>query len=183
MRKNAVIHARIAGHRPRGPFKHFWGEAGRFAGTEATPYSLFLACGVPFEVVERPRAAGYAFLDNVDARALAPRLAGRPASHCVVRNSVTSAGADFRVVPEELDALFRFRAEVLEQFPQVPRVQEEIPAMLAWYPSAHAVVLWNPTTQPHAYSVSGGGEKATCALAGLDLALLDWPPATVVHVP
>jgi hypothetical protein len=101
MRKNALIHARIAGHRARGPFKHFWGEAGRFAGTEARPYSLFLACGVPFEVVDRPQGPGYTFLDTVDARAVGPHLGTKPASHCIVRTPLGPTQPSFRVVPED----------------------------------------------------------------------------------
>jgi hypothetical protein len=84
-------------------------------------------------------------------------------------------------VPEDLAAVFRFRAEVLEEFPEVPRVIEETPAVLGWYPSAHAVVLWNPTAQPHLYTVAAHGKKVTCELAELDSVLLDWPPDRITH--
>ncbi len=42
MRKHARIHEQLAGHVPRGPFKHYWGEASRFVGDD-NPFSLFLA--------------------------------------------------------------------------------------------------------------------------------------------
>ena len=44
MREQARLHAGIAGHRPRGPFKHFWGEAQRLVGHDH-PFSLWLAAG------------------------------------------------------------------------------------------------------------------------------------------
>ena len=49
---HAKLHPVIAGHAPRGPLKHFWGEASRYVGDD-NPYSLFLALGIPFEVTQR----------------------------------------------------------------------------------------------------------------------------------
>jgi hypothetical protein len=57
MRRQADLHEQLAGHRPRGPFKHFWGDAERQVG-EDRPFSLWLALGVPFEVVDRPSTRG-----------------------------------------------------------------------------------------------------------------------------
>ncbi len=183
MRKNAILHARIAGQPLKGPFKHFWGEAGRLAGTEAKPYSLFLACGVPFEVVNKPPAHGYTFLDTIDARALGPHLSPKVAAHCVVRAPLADVPSGFGIVPEEMVALFKFRDDVIAQFPHVPHVVEEIPAILAWYPSAHALVLWNPTQQSHVYSIAARGNRLACEVAALDLVLLNWPPDTITHLP
>ncbi len=51
MRRQAALHEKLGGHTTRGPFKHFWGEAGRYVSDD-NPYSLFLAAGVPFEVCD-----------------------------------------------------------------------------------------------------------------------------------
>ncbi len=69
MKRHAKLHAKLAGHAPRGPLKHFWGEASRYVGDD-NPYSLFLALGVPFEVTGEPAADGFTFLSDADARAV-----------------------------------------------------------------------------------------------------------------
>ena len=66
MKRHAELHPRIAGHVPRGPLKHFWGEASRYVGDD-NPFSLFLALGVPFEVTGQPAADGFTFLSDADA--------------------------------------------------------------------------------------------------------------------
>ena len=73
MRHHARIHARVAGHTPRGPFKHFWGERSRYVG-EDKPNSLFLAAGVPFEVVDSPPRDSWTFGERRDTPATLPDL-------------------------------------------------------------------------------------------------------------
>ncbi|MBC8179908.1 hypothetical protein H8E88_02180 [candidate division KSB1 bacterium] len=51
MKKNAQLHEEIAGLTSKGPFKHFWGWDSRLVGTDK-PFSLFLASGIPFEVID-----------------------------------------------------------------------------------------------------------------------------------
>lgn len=53
MRKQASIHARIAGHAPAGPFAHYWSEESRMVGDDK-PRSLFLASGIPFYISGKP---------------------------------------------------------------------------------------------------------------------------------
>ncbi len=67
MRRQAALHEKLGGHTMRGPFKHFWGEAGRYVSDD-NPYSLFLAAGVPFEVCDALPSEGYVFLANADAQ-------------------------------------------------------------------------------------------------------------------
>ena len=69
MREQARLHELVAGHRPCGPFKHVWGEAQRYVGDDKS-FSLWLAAGVPFEVVEEPARDGWNFLSDFDAREL-----------------------------------------------------------------------------------------------------------------
>ena len=66
MQKQARFHTKLAGHTPRGPFKHYWGEHSRYTGDD-NPYSLFLALGVPFEVSDKPADDGWTFLSDADA--------------------------------------------------------------------------------------------------------------------
>lgn len=73
MKRQAAIHARVAGHRPRGPFKHYWSERSRYVGTDR-PNSLFLAAGVPFEVVDEPAREGWMFGDTPGAPETLPEL-------------------------------------------------------------------------------------------------------------
>ena len=46
MKQHAEIHRKIAGHRPHGPLKHYWGEASRYVGDD-NPFSLFLGWESP----------------------------------------------------------------------------------------------------------------------------------------
>ena len=70
MRTQARLHEELAGHKPRGPLKHFWGEAQRWVGDDR-PFSLWLGLGVPFEVVGNLPGEGVVFLSDFDARELA----------------------------------------------------------------------------------------------------------------
>jgi hypothetical protein len=76
MKQHAELHLKIAGHRPRGPFKHYWGEASRYVGDD-NPFSLFLALGVPFEVTdELAPAVGERFRHRLSPRpTVGPRTA------------------------------------------------------------------------------------------------------------
>ncbi len=73
MRKHARLHARVAGHTPRGPFKHHWGERSRYVSNDR-PNSLFLAAGVPFEVIDRPTREGWTFGDQPGVPETLPEL-------------------------------------------------------------------------------------------------------------
>ena len=66
----AGYHRVLAGHKLRGPFKHYWGEASRLCGDDR-PFSLFMAAGIPFEVSDNPARDGWTFLSDADAHAAA----------------------------------------------------------------------------------------------------------------
>ena len=74
MKRHARLHEKLAGHTPRGPLKHFWGEASRYVGDD-NALSLFLALGVPFEVTGTPAADGFTFLSDADALGSSAHLA------------------------------------------------------------------------------------------------------------
>ncbi|MCX6912542.1 MAG: hypothetical protein NT167_05740, partial [Verrucomicrobia bacterium] len=67
------------------------------------PFSLWLAVGVPFEVVERPSSDGWTFLSNLDARELAlASRAGSAKARWVCRSSATTHPPGAEVLGESL---------------------------------------------------------------------------------
>jgi len=152
MREQARLHELVAGHRPRGPFKHVWGEAQRYVGDDQ-PFSLWLATGVPFEVVEEPARDGWNFLSDFDAREM-PSAKPAFSGQLVCRNQPAVGGQHLEVVPETLDALFAFKRRIRASLTNVPVVEEETPMVCAWYPSAKRVLLWNLLPEPRRVTVS-----------------------------
>ena len=124
MRRQAEQHATLAGHRPRGPWKHFWGEASRYVGTDQ-PYSLFLACGVPFEVTDTPAADGWTFLSEADARWVSAGKLRSAGTTLVV--TARSLASDAFVVPEKLADLFALKREIQSKLGGTPYVEQEVP--------------------------------------------------------
>lgn len=171
MKKQAELHARVAGHAPFGPFKHFWGEHGRMVG-DANPYSLFLATGVPFEVVDTP-ANGYVFLGDADASALASANA---AEGCVTiaRPGVPAGSA--RAIAEELPALFALKHEIAPALKDIPYIENDIPAVCAWYPSARRAIVWNLAEEPVDAVVRVNDTRRPMTLGALDAALVEDMP-------
>lgn len=167
MRKQAGFHRELAGHAPSGPFKHFWGEASRWAG-DSNPFSLFLAAGVPFEVVSEPASSGWTFLADADART----VKSGAATEFICRPEAHGADSSMRQVPETLDALFALKRELLPQLKGVPIVEEDVPVVCAWYPSARTALLWNLSEEHRNLTVRHGATRRTVSLAPLDSALL-----------
>jgi len=132
MKKQAGFHRQLAGHAPRGPFKHYWGEQSRWVGDD-NPYSLFLAAGVPFEVTDKPAQDGWTFLTDFDARDFKS-----PGTKVVTRSDVA----------EDLDALFELKRQILPKLADVPHVVEDAPVVCAWYPTANRLLLWNLAEEP-----------------------------------
>ncbi|MCA9427050.1 MAG: hypothetical protein KC994_18360 [Candidatus Omnitrophica bacterium] len=171
MRKNREIHQALAGHKPRGPFKHFWGEASRWAG-DANPYSLFLALGVPFEVVEEIPEEGWTFLSDADARQISAGRVVASGSNLIYR---PDSGVEIQeALPreEDLKTLFGWRKEILPELKGVPYVEEEEPVVCGWYPTAGAVLLWNLSETPKDLTVRFGEARRQARLAPLDFTLL-----------
>jgi hypothetical protein len=167
MKAQAAAHARLAGHRLRGPFKHYWGERSRWVGDDR-PFSLFLAAGVPFAVAEEPGRVGWVFLSDFDARALAEGdLAGRGARF-VHRPSVRLGAAEAEPVEESLTALWAFKRRLGPSLGDVPHVLEETPVVCAWYPSARAVLLWNLDDRSRTLTLQRGQRRQQIALDSLE---------------
>ena len=172
MKHNAALHRQIAGHIPRGPLKHFWGEPSRYVGDD-NPFSLFLASGIPFEVTDQPAQDGWTFLSDADARAA---LGGTMASRGTVfitRQPASNAPAGVRTMPESLTDLFAFKREIVAKLHDVPFVEEETPAVCAWYPTARAVLLWNLSEERKTLTVKLGETRRPVSVEPLGVALVN----------
>lgn len=166
MREQARLHDAVAGHVPKGPLKHYWGEAARYVGDDK-PFSLFLALGIPFEVCDEVPEEGWTFLCDADAQHLSARdLPADPA------RIVCRPGHGLREVPEELADLWPLKHEILKAGLTVPHVVDEKPVVCAWYPDAATVILWNLSTTPERVRLRWDGEDREVALAGLGTALV-----------
>ena len=157
MKKHTELHAVIAGHTPRGPFKHFWSEHSRLVGDDQ-PNSLFLASGVPFEVTDEPACDGWTFLSAFDAQAVAA-------------GALRSKGTIFMTQAETLLAL---KHELLSRQRDVPIVEEDVPVVCAWYPTARTALLWNLSEQRQVLTVKFNDARQSVAVDNLDIEMLRW---------
>ncbi|NOS68976.1 MAG: hypothetical protein HOP33_03515 [Verrucomicrobia bacterium] len=171
MREQARIHELVAGHKPRGPFKHVWGEAQRYVGDDQ-PFSLWLAAGVPFEVVANPARDGWNFLSDFDAREISQSKA-ECSGRLICRKPPAHEGQHIEVVPETLDELFAFKRRIRASLVNVPVVEEETPVICAWYPSAKRVLLWNLLPEPHRVTVSFRGRRRLAELGPLGSVVME----------
>jgi hypothetical protein len=158
MRHQAALHRKVAGLRPQGPFKHYWGEASRYVGADK-PYSLFLATGVPFEVCGQPPRDGWTFLSDEDAR-FAPRTAG---TQWIGRKDA----------PETLEDLFALRRRILPQLKQTPYIEEEFPAVCSWLRDARLVLIWNLSAESRGLTLRYGKRSRRVQAAALGLELVE----------
>lgn len=172
MKIQAALHRKLAGHIPRGPFKHDWGEASRLIGDDQ-PFSLFLAAGVPFEVVDQPATAGWTFLSDYDARALADSKTMGKGTTYIHRPSVNGPIPNGEAVEETLEALFAFKHRIKDQLHHVPHVQDDVPVVCAWYPTARAVLLWNLNEEEQHMTLRHGDMTVETTVPGLGTRLIE----------
>jgi len=155
MKRQAGFHERLAGHTPRGPFKHYWGEASRYVGDDK-PFSLFLASGVPFEVTDIPPDNGWTFLSDADAKQTAAQKL--PDTAKWVSRIAGPQGTNARVMDESLETVFALKHEIADALKEVPHVVEDKPVVCAWYPTANAVLLWNLAEKRESFTVRLGAK-------------------------
>ncbi len=172
MKHHAAMHERIAGHTPRGPFKHYWGEASRYVGDD-DPFSLFLAAGVPFEVTDALPGDGWTFLSDNDAQHLSGQTPKSPTGKLLVRPSAKASPQGSQTLGETLESLFVFKHNILPKLGGVPYVEEDKPAVCAWYPTANSVLLWNLSEDREAFTVRTGEKQRNVTLDGLASELLE----------
>jgi hypothetical protein len=169
MKRQARLHEKLAGHTPRGPLKHFWGQSARYVGDD-NAFSLFLALGVPFEVTGTLAADGFTFLSDADAHAV-ERLV--PAGTRFVARPQPGLSGSIRQVPESLPELFALKRDLEPQLKRVPYVEGNTPVVCVWYPTARAVLLWNLTEQPQNFTLRYGDTRRPVRVEALDVALLE----------
>ncbi|NLH74380.1 MAG: hypothetical protein GX456_15110 [Verrucomicrobia bacterium] len=165
MKTQARFHEIIAGHKPHGPFKHYWGQSERSVGTDQ-PFSLWLALGVPFEVVETLPSEGWTFLTDFDARDLTSQSTTANA-RLVCRTSAANRPAQALVVEESLPALFAFKRSICAQLGNAPYIAENEPAVCAWYPTANATMVWNLSDEPRDLTLVHASKKHPLRLGPL----------------
>ena len=174
MQRQAALHPLLAGHQPRGPFKHLWGEASRYIGDDR-PFSLFLGTGVPFEVTAQPARDGWTFLSDCDARAAASAPQPQPGTTFVARPQAGTALPGGRLIEESLAALFQLKRELLPQLQSVPVVLEDEPFVCGWYPTARRVLLWNLSEQRRQVTLRQHGQTWPVTVDPLGIALSETP--------
>ena len=173
MRKSARLHEKIAGHAPRGPFKHFWGWDSRLAGKDQ-PFSLFLASGIPFEVVEELPADGWVFLSDEDARGVAEGRIAAKNRNLLVRRRANVSGKYFMPMEENLQDIFALKNRIIPELKGTPYVHGETPAVFAWHPTAHAALLWNVNEEKQTFQIRRDDQALrTLTVDGLDVALIE----------
>lgn len=143
MRVQKGYHEKLAGHQLKGPFKHFWGEASRYVGKDK-PFSLWLALGIPFEVIERLGQGqdGWIFMSDEDYDHLERHI---DTGNIVAREGITKGNDHVAPIPEDFESLWKWRKGIEPQLRggRIPYILEEWPCVCAWYPTAKCVLVWN----------------------------------------
>lgn len=169
MKENARIHGQIAGHAARGPLKLLWGEASRYVGDDS-PFSLPLALGIPFEVTARPARDGWTFLSDADARHAA---AGGLRSQGTVFVGRSGQGSIVSGIGESMEELKRWKQSISGRLSSVPYLADDGLAVLAWYPTARACVIWNLEERRRECVLAFGPNRRTVSVEPLGISLAD----------
>ncbi len=172
MKKSALLHKEIAGLKPKGPFKHFWGWDSRLVGTDK-PFSLFLASGIPFEVVDDVTKNGWIFLSNEDAKSVEEGRVKAKSKNFVVRKEAKVVGVNFIQMDETLEDIFALKKRIIPKLKNTPYVDGETPVIFAWYPTAKKALLWNVNEEKQSFNVIRDGKIiSTLTIKGLDVELI-----------
>ena len=172
MKKHAAIHEKLAGHTPRGPMKHYWGEHSRYVGDD-NPNSLFLGMGIPFEVCDVPPTEGFTCLSDADAVSLSQTGVRESGTTYVTRKASSVQSERIRSCEETPEALAALKREIVAAGGAYPYVENDSPVVCAWYPTANAVLLWNLTEERQTYSLRTGKDTRAVEVDALDVALVE----------
>jgi hypothetical protein len=171
MKKAAAMHQKIAGQKPAGPFKHFWGESSRLVSTDK-PFSLFLASGIPFEVTEKPASDGWTFLSDFDAKDVESGKLKSNGTTFVHGSNTEMKFNKVRFVAETLPEIFAFKHEIILQLKGVPYVEEDKPVVCAWYSESKTALLWNLSETKETITIRLDDKTQAIEIEGLDAALV-----------
>jgi len=164
MAKQAKLHAEIASHPLKGPFKHYWGMKSRYVSDD-NPYSLWLALGIPFEVIEKIPDEGWTFVSDYDIDEIKTK---NTKTNLISRKNEEG----FIFVPETLEALFNLKQTIIPQLNDIPYILDEKPIVCAWYPSAKKILTWNLSENKENFTLIRGDKKINFDLESLDATLL-----------
>ena len=173
MKKASALHRKTAGHRPRGPFKHYWGERSRLVGDDK-PYSLFLASGIPFEVTDISATDGWTFLSEYDVKDASSGKLKSAGTTFVHGSAAEQKHGGWRFVAENLSDIFAFKHEILPQLKGIPYVEEDKPVVCAWYPKIKTVLLWNLSESETSFTINLDGRKRSIEMDGLDAGIVQF---------
>lgn len=172
MKRSAQLHEEIAGHKPKGPFKHFWGWDSRVVGADK-PFSLFLASGIPFEVIDDFSEDGYIFLSNEDAKSVTEGRLSAKSNNFVVRKEAGLVSKKFIILDETLEEILAFKKRIIPTLKNIPYVDEDLPVLFSWYPSAGKALLWNLSEGQQKFTIKRNGETIESVIVkGLDVTLI-----------
>jgi len=169
MKHHAQVHSIIAGHKPAGPLKHYWGEAARYVGDD-NPFSLCLALGIPFSITESLANDGFTFLSDADAQTIDSLPQAQTTLFARPQPGLSSK---IRPLAESWPDLLAWKRTILPQLGNVPYVESDLPVVCAWYPTARAVLLWNLSEQRQDLCLRYRNLQRTTSVNGLDVALLE----------
>ncbi len=164
MRVQSDLHREIAGQRMQGPLKHYWGEAQRLVGDDL-PFSLWLAMGVPFEVVDRIPGEGWVFLSDFDVREWTP---ARKQERLICRSTAPNCPPTAEKVEETLAGIFALKNRLRPQLGSIPHIEEDLPAVCAWYPAVGKVLVWNLSEQRRLLTVKNGTRRIADDFSALE---------------
>jgi hypothetical protein len=171
MKKAATMHEKTAGQKPRGPFKHYWGERSRMVGDDR-PYSLFLASGIPFEVTDTPASEGWTFLSDFDVQDVNSGTLKSKGTKFIYGSNEDKKLSGLRFVPENSNEIFAFKHEIIPLLNGVPYVMEDKPVVCSWYPEIKAVLLWNLSENKEYFTARLDDKANTVEIKGLDSELV-----------
>ena len=69
--------------------------------------------------------------------------------------------------------LFALKHEILPRLGNVPYMEQDLPVVCAWYPTARAVLLWNLQEKPASLTVRKGQSKRAVVVGALGVTLLE----------
>jgi len=74
-----------------------------------------------------------------------------------------------KTVPETLADLYALKQRIRGELRDVPFIEDEKPAVCAWYPTARRVFVWNLAETPETFSLCYRGTRREVRAGALEL--------------
>ena len=91
----------------------------------------------------------------------------------VYRNTMKAISPKGESMEESIDAVYAFKQRIKPQLKDVPYIDENVPVVCTWYPSAHAVLLWNLGEEKQPMTLIYKDKKRQVEVSGLGTALVE----------